>query len=133
MTAIRKILVEEEPLVTETVTRAPKLRLVPPAEVREPEEARNALIDVVLFFMAPFIGLVYVITLPFVGLAAVAVLAARFLGKIEAVAALGTAVKTVGFFVAAPFVGLAYVIAFPFIGLATLAWLGGRAALVAAR
>ncbi len=137
MTALRKILIEEEPVVAETVARAPvaKLYVVAPAEVRTeaPEETRNTLVDVVLFFLAPFIGLAYVIALPFVGLGVIAVLAARELAKIEAVAALGTAVRTGGFMLAAPFLGLAYVIAFPFIGLAMLTWMGGRAALAVAR
>lgn len=128
MTALRKILVEEEPVVTETVARAPAARLYVVATA-EPEKTGNALINVVLFFLAPFVGLAYVIALPFVGLGAIAVLAARALAKYEAVATLGAAVKTVGLVIAAPLVALAYVVFFPFIGLGTLAWLGGRAVL----
>jgi hypothetical protein len=128
MTAIRKILIEEEPVVAETVARAPvaKLRVVT-AETAAPEETGNALVNIVLFFLAPFVGLAYVIALPFVGLAAIAWLAARYLAKYEALATLGTAVKMVGMVIAAPLVGLVYVTAFPFIGLGTLAWMGGRA------
>jgi len=130
MTAIRKILIEEEPVVAETVARAPvaKLRVVETAPA-EHEETGNALVNMVLFFAAPFIGLAYVIALPFVGLGAIALLAARVLAKYEAMATLGTAVKMVGLMIAAPLVGLAYVVVFPFIGLGTLAWLGGRAVL----
>jgi hypothetical protein len=131
MTAIRKTLIEEEPVVAETVARAAvaKLRIVETEPAAPEEKTGNALVNVILFFLAPFVGLVYVIALPFVGLGAIAVLAARYLAKYEAMATLGTAVKMVGLVIAAPLVGLVYVIAFPFIGLGTLAWLGGRAVL----
>lgn len=135
MTALRKILIEEEPVVAATVARAPvaKLYLVTAAEPAAREETGNALVNIVLFFLAPFIGLAYVIALPFVGLAAIALIAGRTLAKYEAVATLATAVKAVGLVLAAPLVGLVYVVVFPFIGIGTLAWLGGRAALAAAR
>jgi hypothetical protein len=131
MTALRKILIEEEPVVAETVTRAPvaKLYVVTPAEPATREETGNALVNIVLFFLAPFIGLAYIIALPFVGLAASALIAGRVLAKYETVVTLATAVKMVGLVLAAPVVGLVYAVVFPFIGLGALAWMGGRAAL----
>ena len=136
MTALRKILIEEEPVFAATVARAPvaKLYVVTnnvPAEAEAPEEAGHALKNIVLFFAAPFIGLAYIIAFPFVGLAVLAVLVARLGAKFEAVRATARALRAVGMAVVAPVLGLAYIVLFPFIGLAALAWMGGRA--VAAR
>lgn len=136
MTALRKILVEEEPVVTAiaavTRTRAAKLYVVPTAKAPAPTEAPEAkggtLKNVLLFFAAPFLGLAYIIALPFVGLGLLAVVTMRAAAKIEAVRTVGWAMKNVVMFIGAPFVGLAYIIFFPFIGLAMLAWMGGRAA-----
>ena len=139
MTALRKILIEEEPVVATKVARAPVTKLYvvtndapAKAPAAAPEAAGNAVTNIVLFFAAPFIGLVYIIAFPLVGLAALAVLAGRVLAKYEAVKTTALVVKNVGLMVAAPVLGLAYVVLFPFIGLAALAWMGGRA-LVAAR
>jgi hypothetical protein len=136
MTALRKILIEEEPVVAATVTRAPKLYVVnAPKEVRATvlEETGNGLKNIALFLVAPFIGLVYAVMLPFVGLAVLATLAGRVVAKFAAVNAVGRVLKDAGLTIAVPFIGLAYVVFFPFIGLGALAWLGGRAALAAAR
>jgi len=136
MTALRKILIEEEP--TTKMVRAPvaKLYIVTnnaPAEAAAPEAAGNALKNIVLFFAAPFIGLAYIIAFPFVGLAALAVLAGRFAAKYEAVRTTARVLKNVGMAVAAPVLGLAYVVFFPVIGLVALAWMGGRAVAAGAR
>jgi hypothetical protein len=134
MTALRKILIEEKPVVAETVTRATGAKLyvvTPDTRIEVPAEGHNTLKDIVLFFIAPFIGLAYVIALPFVGLAAIAVLAGRAVAKMEAVKMVGTALKPAGFVIAAPLVGLAYAVLFPFIGLVALTWIGGRAAVAA--
>jgi CheY-like chemotaxis protein len=93
----------------------------------EPAAAGSALLNIALFFAAPFIGLAYIIALPFVGLGVFAVLAARAAAKIEAVKTVGVVLKTIAMVFAAPVFGLAYVVLFPFIGLATLLWLAGRA------
>ena len=87
MTALRKILIEEEPVVTAavTVTRAPapKLYVVPTAKAPAdaPAEAPKAegsiLKNILLFFAAPFLGLAYIVALPFVGLGFLAVVAVR--------------------------------------------------------
>ena len=97
----------------------------------EPAASGSALINILLFFAAPFIGLAYIIALPVVGLGAIAVLATRAALKIEKVRTVAVTLKHIAMVFAAPVLGLAYVILFPFIGLATLLWLAGRA--VAAR
>ena len=95
MTALRKILIEEEPVFAAPVARAPATKLyvvtnTAPAEAAAaPETAGNVLKNIVLFFAAPFIGLAYIVALPFVGLAVLAVLAGRAVAKYEAVRTLG--------------------------------------------
>jgi hypothetical protein len=139
MTALRKILIQEEPVFTAPVVRAPATKLyvvtnTAPAETAAaPETAGNTLVNIVLFFAAPFIGLAYIVALPFVGLAVLAMLAGRAAAKYEAVRTLGAALKNVALAVAAPVIGLAYVVFFPVIGLVMLAWLGGRAVAARAR
>ena len=137
MTALRKILIEEEPVVTAAVKvarPAPKLYVVPTAKAPTDAPAKAAeaegsiLKNILLFFAAPFLGLAYIVALPFVGLGFLAVVAVRAAAKIEAVRTVGLALKNVVMAMATPFVGLAYVVFFPVIGLATLAWIGGRAA-----
>jgi len=138
MTALRKILIEEEPVVTAAVAvaraPAPKFYVVPtakapadvPAEAAEAEG--NILKNILLFFAAPFLGLAYIVALPFVGFGFLALVAVRAAAKIEAVRTVGLALKNAVMLIAAPFVGLAYIVFFPIIGLAVLAWMGGRAA-----
>jgi hypothetical protein len=135
MTALRKILIEEEPVFAAPVARAPATKLyvvttTAPVEPA-PEAAGSTLVNIVLFFAAPFIGLAYIVALPFVGLAVLAMLAGRAIAKYEAVKTVARVLKNVGMVVAAPVLGLAYVVFFPFIGLAALAWMGGRAAVAA--
>ena len=69
MTALRKILIEEEPVFAAPVARAPAVKLYvvannAPAEAAAPEAAGSALKNIVLFFAAPFIGLAYIVALP---------------------------------------------------------------------
>jgi len=98
------------------------------APVPEAEPARgSALINVLLFFAAPFIGLAYIVAFPFVGLGAMAVLAARAANKNPRLHAIGVTMKHVAMAFAAPLLGLLYIMLFPFIGLASLLWLAGRA------
>jgi hypothetical protein len=135
MTALRKILIEEE-LVANNVVRAPSAKLYvvtneAPVEAEVPEAAGSTLKNVALFLAAPFIGLLYIVALPFVGLAVMAVLAGRVAAKFNAVKTAGLVLKNVGLAVAAPVLGLAYVVFFPFIGLGALLWMAGKA--VAAR
>jgi hypothetical protein len=138
MTALRKILIEEEPVFAAPVARAPATKLYvvtnnAPAEAAAPETTGSALKNIVLFFVAPFIGLAYIVALPFVGLAVLAMLAGRTAAKYEAVKTAALVLKNVALVVAAPVLGLAYVVLFPFIGLAALAWMGGRAVAARAR
>jgi len=99
------------------------------AKAPEAEQAASgsALMNILLFFAAPFIGLAYIIALPFVGLGAFALIAARVAGKSETVKTILASLKTIAMVFAAPLIGLAYVVLFPFLGLATLVWLAGRA------
>ena len=127
MTALRKTIIQEKPVVAETTARAIKLYVVTPEAV-VPDEGRNTLKDIVLFFLAPFIGLIYITLLPFVGLGAIAVLTWRAVAKMEAAKMVGTALKPAGIVIGAPLIGLAYAVLFPFIGLGALVWIGGRAA-----
>ena len=136
MTALRKFLIEEEPLVTTAVARAPAAKLYvvtakAPAEATAaaPEAAGSTVKNIALFFAAPFIGLAYIVALPFVGLGLLAVLTVRAAAKFAAVRALALVLKHIAMLIAAPFIGLAYVVLFPVLALAMLAWMGGRAAL----
>ncbi len=137
MTALRKILVEEEPVVAiETLpTRAAKLYVVRSEPTEEPAEATatrlGTVTNIALFFAAPFIGLVYVIALPFVGLGYLAVLAVRTAARYPAARTLGLICKNVGMLAVAPVIGLGYFLLFPVIGLGALVWVGGKAALAA--
>jgi hypothetical protein len=132
MTALRKILIEEETTFTAPVTRAPKLYVVANNATAEttkaPEAEGHALKNILLFFAAPFFGLAYIVAFPIVGLVALAVLAGRFAAKYEAVKNTARVLKTAALVVAAPAIGLAYIVFFPVIGLAALAWMGGKAA-----
>ena len=129
MTALRKILVEEE-VVAAPVARAPKLYVVTnaaPVETAPPEAGTGAFKNILLFFAAPFFGLAYIIALPLVGLAVVAVLLARLAAaRFPVIKHAALVLRNVALTVAAPLVGLLYVVFFPFIGLAALAWLGTR-------
>ena len=87
MTALRKILIEEETVVAAPVARAPAVKLYVVANnvpTEAPAEEGDALKNILLFFAAPFIGLAYIVAFPFVGLGALAVLAVRA-AKYEAV------------------------------------------------
>jgi CheY-like chemotaxis protein len=103
------------------------------ARLAEPAATGSALLNILLFFAAPFIGLAYIVALPFVGLGVFAVLAARAAAKIEAVKTVAVVLKTIAMVFVAPVLGLVYVVLFPFIGLATLLWLAGRAVVARTR
>jgi hypothetical protein len=116
------------------VPTAQVLALPAPVKASRAEPAvrgGSALLNILLFFAAPFIGLAYIVALPFVGLGVMAVLATRAALKIDKVRAVAVTLKNIAMVFAAPVFGLAYVVLFPFIGLASLLWLAGRA--VAAR
>ena len=100
MTALRKIRIEEEPVFAAPVARAPATKLyvvannAPAETAKAPEAEGNALKNILLFFAAPFIGLVYIVAFPVVGLVALAVLAGRFAAKYEAVKTTARVLKT---------------------------------------
>jgi hypothetical protein len=134
MTALRKILIEEEALVAPAVTRTPAAKLYvvvtkTPAEaaVAVPETAGGKVKNIVLFLAAPFIGLAYIVALPLVGFGLLIVLAVRAAAKFAAVRTLAVVLKHIGMVLAGPMIGLAYVVFFPVICLGLLAWTGGRA------
>jgi len=81
------------------------------------------LLNVALFILAPFIGLVYAMALPFVGIGMFLVVGAKAFAKTAAY----PVVKKVTLFAAAPFIGLAYAMAFPFLGIGMMAWVAGKA------
>jgi CheY-like chemotaxis protein len=112
------------------VLALPAAAAVPEAE---PAASGSALINILLFFAAPFIGLAYIIALPIVGLGAIAVLAVRAAVKYDAVKTVLVTLKNIAMVFAAPVFGLVYVMLFPFIGLATLLWLAGRAVMARTR
>jgi CheY-like chemotaxis protein len=115
---------------------APQVLALPPAveaPQAEPTAGGSALMNIFMFFAAPFIGLAYIVVFPFVGLGYMAVLATRAALKIDKVRTVAVTLKHIAMVFAAPVFGLAYVILFPFIGLATLAWLAGRAVMARTR
>jgi CheY-like chemotaxis protein len=126
-TSARNVLAE--PAVPEGAT----VLAVAEAPVAEEPAKENVVKNVLLFFAAPFIGLAYIIALPFVGLAALAMIAGRAAGEVEALNKIGGIAKHGGLLLVAPFVGLAYVTVFPFIALGMLVWMGGRALIGAGR
>lgn len=81
---------------------------------------------VLMFAVAPLLGLVFVLALPIVSVA----LTAYYGTKLMAVRWAGIAkhVKNVTLFFAAPFVGLAYTIALPFVGFGAAVYFGVKAA-----
>ena len=100
-------------------------------ERAEAAATRAALRNMVLFLIAPFVGLAYAILLPFVGLGMLAWFAVRALVECGALPKALRVAKKVLLVGAAPFAGLAYVIALPFAGLGLLAWFGARAIMAA--
>jgi CheY-like chemotaxis protein len=114
-----------------TVLAVPEVaeaEVLPITEVPEEElRPQNGLLNIALFFAAPFIGLAYVIAFPFVGAGVLAVLGWRAANQLGVVNKASSTLKYGGLIVVAPFLGLAYVTLFPLIGLAMLAWLGARA------
>ena len=102
MTALRKILIEEETVFTAPVTRAPAKLYVVANNATPALEEGSAVKNIVLFFLAPFIGLAYMVLFPLAGLVALAVLAGRSAAKYEAVRVTATVAKNVGLAVAAP-------------------------------
>ena len=112
---------------------APKPQVLAlPADAEAPRAAPaargNALMNILLFFAAPFIGLAYIVAFPFVGMGFLGMLATRAALKNDRFRAIAITLKNIAMVLAAPVFGLVYVLLFPFIGLVSLLWLAGRSA-----
>ncbi len=110
---------------------APKAQVLAlPAAAEAPRAAPaargNALMNILLFFAAPFIGLAYIVAFPFVGMGFLGMLATRAALKNDRFRAIAITLKNIAMVLAAPLFGLVYVLLFPFIGLVSLLWLAGR-------
>ena len=81
---------------------------------------------VIMFAVAPLLGLAFIIALPIVSVLLTAYYCAILFAARRATMAKHA--KNVALFFAAPFFGLAYIVAFPFIGFAMLAYYGVKAA-----
>ena len=68
MTALRKILIEEETVFTAPVSRAPAKLYVVANNATPAVEEGSATKNIALFFLAPFIGLAYMVLFPLAGL-----------------------------------------------------------------
>jgi CheY-like chemotaxis protein len=86
-------------------------------DIKVEVKARSHAMDVLLFFAAPFIGLLYVMFMPFVGLGVLAWMAIKALRESKKA-------RLVASFIAAPFVGLAFITVGPFAALGALAYVG---------
>jgi hypothetical protein len=90
------------------------------------KHAPTYLKNVALFFAAPFIGLVYALSLPLVGISVLAWSAGKaMMGNPKGRKVL-TALATAGKLVAAPFIGLAYAVVMPLVGIVMLLGLGAK-------
>jgi len=91
--------------------------------------ARSTLMNIALFFAAPFIGLAYILAMPFVGLGFLAVLGARATAQNPRMRDAGRVLKHGAMMVVGPLIGLLYAALLPFIGLGMLLWVAGKAIL----
>jgi CheY-like chemotaxis protein len=98
------------------------------AEAEKEPGTNNPVLNLMLFLVAPFIGLAYVIALPFVGFALLAKIAWTEVAKSERLRLVATAVWHFGMMIAAPVIGLVFFIFFPVFGIAALLWTAGKAA-----
>jgi CheY-like chemotaxis protein len=82
-------------------------------------------------FLAPMLGLVYVLVLPFAGTLTLFAVPFWFAGKavVKRAGKRKTSLGAAAFFIVAPLVGLAYVLALPFVGLGLLPVMGIKALL----
>ena len=109
-------------------TPAMTLKTRRPATVRaEPAATWKMVRNMVLFLMAPFVGLVYAVLLPFVGLGMLLWMGARTFVETGRLATTLRVARKVLLVAVAPFAGLVYLIAMPFIGIGMLAWVGAKA------
>ena len=86
-------------------------------DIKVDVKTRSHAMDVLLFFAAPFIGLLYVMFMPFVGLGILSWMAFKALRESKKA-------RMVASFIAAPFIGLAFITVGPFAALGALAYVG---------
>jgi CheY-like chemotaxis protein len=117
------------------VAKTPEAAAEPGEPVGEAGTGRNVgrgLLNIAMFFAAPFVALAYVVLLPPVGLGMLAWMGGKALfRRMAGEASMGRKIARfsydIAMFFAAPFVALAYVVLLPLIGVGMLAWVGGRA------
>lgn len=112
-----------EESANEAVFSVPKLEVSveTPVSIEQTPEVKNRsrLLDILLFFAAPFIGLAYILAMPFIGLGALVWYASKALKT-------NKTAKFIAFALVSPVIGLAFVTIGPVIGLAALAYVGLR-------
>lgn len=132
-------LAETADQVLQAADSAAALQLQTPAEVIAPSQAMTRfalrLRDVVLFLLAPFIGLVYLLTFPIVGLGALAWFAFKArepapeeVKPLQTAALAGPSVfKTLGMTLAVVVSGIVYAVVGPILGIGLILWVGFEA------
>jgi CheY-like chemotaxis protein len=121
---VRKPLTPEmiEQMAAKTTVNSPEVPQDPVKEVAEepvlaPTTKRNVFKDVAMFLLAPFIGLLYLLTFPVVGFGIMAY--TLYKGSKTA--------RTIMQIIAAPFVTIAFVTIGPIVGLGMMAYFGTKA------
>lgn len=96
------------------------------AETTAPELAARTsnVTKLALLVAAPFIGLIYAVSLPLIGMAMLLWTAGQALARWPAAKKTLRFLRNVALFVAAPFIGLVYAVMLPFVGTAMLLWAG---------
>jgi len=128
----------QKALSEKDATRTTPTAIAEPAVIPAPSEKRSVgrvIKNIALFFAAPFVGLVYILTFPIVGLGMLAWTAieaqkkkSEEAAKVHAATpAKPSALKHFALMIAAPFIGLAFFIVGPIIGLCMLAWFAVQA------
>jgi CheY-like chemotaxis protein len=101
---------------------------VQPSPVKAPpieSAARTSNVTkLVLLVAAPFIGLIYAVSLPLIGMGMLLWTAGQALVAWPVAKKALHFLKNVALFLAAPFIGLAYAVMLPFVGMAMLIWAG---------
>jgi len=128
------------PPPAETAPEAAAATAVETVEESTGKNIARSLLNIAMFFAAPFVGLAYIALLPLIGLAMLAWMGGKawLNRKVAEPAAVGEAgagrkialfLYNIGLFFAAPFVALIYIVLLPPIGLVMLAGMGGKALL----
>lgn len=112
----------------------PELAVVQPVQATSVEAtpvvstARTSnLTKLALLVAAPFIGLIYAVSLPLIGMVMLLWTAGQALWTWPVAKKALRFLRNVALFLAAPFIGLAYAVMLPFVGTAMLIWAGVQA------